>query len=158
MGIPGLASYYFQKRIDVFSAVVGGFSIDIDFFLFLLFGTPVHGFLHSYIGAAIWCCFVTIFVLRNQKFVNYLKVKFNWERGTNVRAIFMGAFIGTYTHVFLDMFLYSDMSPFYPFSGNIFLANNNPIIVLLINAIGAITMIIFLIILIFKYNENKRIK
>ena len=53
IGIPGLISYYSPKKVDIVSAVIGSVIIDTDFFLFLIFGTPVHGYLHSFLSATI---------------------------------------------------------------------------------------------------------
>ena len=45
---------------------------------------------------------------------------FRLQQSSSLKKIVFTSFMGTYFHVFLDSFLYSEMMPFYPLQNNIF--------------------------------------
>jgi hypothetical protein len=112
-----------------FSLMVFGFAqiaIDIEPLIRILRGeNVVHGITHTYLGAAL----IGIFSL----FVGKVScewllgvwnaiVQFRYLRWLGLTpsiswfAAVSGAFIGTFSHVFLDSIIHSDMHPFSPFS------------------------------------------
>jgi len=122
IGIPGLISYYWPKKVDIVAAIIGSVIIDMDFFLFLLFGTPVHGYLHSFLSATfVAIALAGILYLLNPSMIK-LKKWFCWETENSIKSLLTGAFIGTYSHIILDMLLYEEMNPFSPLNGNPFYA------------------------------------
>ena len=82
---------------------------------------PLHGFFHSYIGSSILAVLVAlvIYPLKNQ--LNKIMVNFRISQKSSFKKILFTSFVGVYFHVFLDSFLYEEMSPFYPLQGNPFI-------------------------------------
>jgi membrane-bound metal-dependent hydrolase YbcI (DUF457 family) len=125
---PGLAVKVVCGRY--FSLMVFGFSqvaIDIEPLVRIIRGDAVlHGFTHTYLGATL-VALVSVLVGRPvcQSLLNYWTPDphspfLNWLRGPNPiswPAAIAGAFVGTYSHVFLDSIMHSDMQPLAPFSG-----------------------------------------
>lgn len=124
---PGLAIKAVCGRY--FSLMVFGFSqvaIDIEPLVRIIRGDAVlHGFTHTYLGASL-IGLVSVVVGRPvcQFLLNYWRLDpdspfMNWLRGPKViswRATIVGAFVGTYSHVFLDSIMHSDMQPLAPVS------------------------------------------
>ncbi len=54
-------------------------------------------------------------------FSGKLMMAFRLQQSSSFRKIIFAAFTGSYFHVFLDSFLYSEMMPLYPLQGNMFL-------------------------------------
>ena len=120
IGIPGFPALVKPDRVDITSAILGSTLVDIDFFRCVLTGYPLHGDLHTYLGATVLACFISVAVWIGDPLNARIKASFRWETGTNLKAISAGAFLGAYSHVFLDSFLYSDIRPLHPFSdGNV---------------------------------------
>ena len=97
---------------------------DLEPFVVLYFHIhdyPLHGFFHSYLGSSILAVLVVIciFPLRNPlgKFMRIFRI----PQKSSFRMILLTAFAGSYSHVFMDSFLYGEMKPFYPLEGNPFL-------------------------------------
>lgn len=124
---PGLALKALAGRH--FSLMVFGFSqiaIDIEPLVRIIRGdTVLHGFTHTYLGATLIALGSALvgrpvcqFLLRywnpdpSSPFLNWLPTAktIPWS------AAFIGAFAGTYSHVFLDSIMHSDMQPLAPIS------------------------------------------
>ena len=56
-----------------------------------------------------------------RKYLNEIVSFFGLKQESSARHILPAAFIGTYSHVLLDSFLYAEMNPFFPLLGNPFL-------------------------------------
>ena len=124
---PGLAVKAVCGRY--FSLMVFGFSqvaIDIEPLVRIIRGDAVlHGFTHTYLGATL-IAFVSVVIGRPvcQFFLNFWTPDpyspfLNWLRGPKLiswPAAIAGAFVGTYSHVFLDSIMHSDMQPLTPLS------------------------------------------
>ena len=112
-----------------FSLTVFGFTqiaIDIEPLIRILQkDTVVHGFTHTYIGAfligtisMVLGKFVCEKMLKtwnlsiNFKFLKWLKIK----EQISLFAASTGAFIGSFSHIFLDSIIHSDIQPFAPFN------------------------------------------
>lgn len=114
MGL-GLAIKPLMQRS--FSLMVFGWSqivIDIQPLINMISGIyPIHGISHTYIGAT----FIAIFCGFTGKYLGEFGLKLIKEEiylPISLKVSFISAFIGTYTHVFLDSIMHSDMSPLYP--------------------------------------------
>ncbi len=104
-----------------FSLMVFGWAqiiMDIQPLFVLITGEGhLHGFSHTLIGATLLALFSIItgkylseyglILLRISTESNPVKIK--W------RVVYISAFIGTYSHVFLDAIMHSDVQPYYPF-------------------------------------------
>ena len=124
---PGLAMKAVGGRH--FSLTLFGFSqvaMDIETLVHIIRNDEVlHGFTHTYVGATL-VAFGSLIVGRPvcQFFLNEWtsdsSSKFlNWLRGPKLiswPAAISGAFIGTYSHVFLDSVMHADMRPLTPLS------------------------------------------
>jgi membrane-bound metal-dependent hydrolase YbcI (DUF457 family) len=76
---------------------------------------PIHRFFHTYVGATIAAViFVLLFALVRRFGMPLLRML--RLENLNVRAVALGAFAGTYSHVLLDSLMHADMRPFAPFS------------------------------------------
>ncbi len=124
---PGVAIKVVAGRY--YSLMVFGFSqvaMDIEPVVRIIRGDAVlHGFTHTYLGATL-IGLVSAVVGRPicQLFLNYWTPDpyspfMNWLRGSKLiswPAAIAGAFVGTYSHVFLDSIMHSDTQPLAPLS------------------------------------------
>ena len=114
-----------------FSLTVFGLSqiaIDIEPLIRILRGdSTLHGFTHTYLGAILIGIVSLVagkpFCESLLKIWNYVfKSKYlQWLQLTPTITWFAsisGAFVGTFSHVFLDSIMHSDMHPFAPFSSS----------------------------------------
>ena len=112
-----------------FSLTVFGFAqvaIDVEPLVRIIRGDAVlHGFTHTYLGATLIGFASLIFGRPICQFLldhwrqDPSSPFMNWLRGPpriSWPAAMTGAFVGTYSHVFLDSIMHSDMRPFAPLS------------------------------------------
>jgi membrane-bound metal-dependent hydrolase YbcI (DUF457 family) len=90
--------------------------------LFDVRGYPLHGFFHSYIGATVLAAILALCMYLLRGFFGKVMKVFRLQQSSSLQKIVFSSFIGAYFHVFLDSFLYSEMTPFYPLQGNVFSA------------------------------------
>jgi membrane-bound metal-dependent hydrolase YbcI (DUF457 family) len=88
---------------------------------FNISGYPLHGFFHSYLGASILALFVAAIFYPLRGLFGKVMTFFRIPRKTSLKKILLTSFVGVYSHVFLDSFLYGEMMPFYPLQGNPFI-------------------------------------
>jgi membrane-bound metal-dependent hydrolase YbcI (DUF457 family) len=96
--------------------------VDLEPLAFLILDLPVlHLFFHTFLGATIMATLVAVgfFLLRGvfEKIMGF----FLLPQTASPVKITVAAFIGAYSHIILDGFLYSEMQPFWPILGNPFL-------------------------------------
>ncbi len=156
IGIPGLISYHNPKGVDIAAAIIGSVIIDTDFFLFLLFGTPVHGYLHSFLFATLVAIVLAgILYLLDPSMIR-LKEWFCWETENSIKSLLTGAFIGAYSHIILDMLLYKEMNLLFPLNGNPFYVPGAALPVFItVYAVGGVSTIAFLTLYAKKYAAEK---
>lgn len=104
-----------------FSLMVFGWSqivMDLQPLIVLITGEGhLHGFSHTYIGASLIALFSTL----SGKYLSELGLKIiGISKKTNPVNITwfvasISAFIGTFSHVFLDSIMHADIEPLYPF-------------------------------------------
>lgn len=102
-----------------FSLMVFGWSqilVDIQPLVVLLTGKgELHGFSHTYIGAT----FIAVISALTGKYLGEIGlriIRMPRYNPINWRVAFVSAFIGTYSHVFIDSMTHSDIEPFSPFT------------------------------------------
>ena len=104
-----------------FSLMVFGWTqivMDIQPLIVLITGEGhLHGFSHTYIGASI----LAIVSALSGKYLSQLGlVILGISKTKPIKIIwwvaFFSAFIGSYSHVYLDSIMHTDVEPFYPFS------------------------------------------
>ena len=106
---------------SAFSLTVFGWSqilIDIQPLIVLLTDKgELHGFSHTYIGAT----FIAIVSALTGKYLGEMGLRLIEMKSYNPinwRVAFVSAFIGTYSHVFIDSIMHVDIEPFAPFTTN----------------------------------------
>ena len=105
-----------------FSLMVFGWAqiiMDIQPLIVMITGKGhLHGFSHTYIGASL----LTIIAALSGKYLSeFGLLVIGISKKTNPIKIawwvvFLSAFIGTFSHVFLDSIMHSDIEPFFPFT------------------------------------------
>jgi membrane-bound metal-dependent hydrolase YbcI (DUF457 family) len=78
-------------------------------------GYPIHRFFHTYLGATLAGLICVLLFALVRRFGMPLLRMLRLEN-LSVRAVALGAFAGTYSHVLLDSLMHADMRPFAPFS------------------------------------------
>jgi membrane-bound metal-dependent hydrolase YbcI (DUF457 family) len=96
----------FRGRVSAGALLIGSVVLDVQPFAVLFLGMPfaLHGLSHTFAVSALVALALALAMqlLLKQSLSN----------------LFLGALLGTWSHVFLDSFLYEDMAPFFPFEGN----------------------------------------
>jgi len=108
---------------DLPALMVASVILDVEPFFVLFFnvqGYPAHAFFHSYLGASSLALLSIGMVVSLENPLRAIMQVFRLPRKPSFRRIVFSSFIGVYLHVFLDSFLYPDLTPFYPLQGNIF--------------------------------------
>lgn len=78
----------------------------------------LHGFSHTFVGATL----LGLVAALSGKYLSEWGLKrlalYEEHRYLSIQwwVVFLSAFIGSYSHVFLDAIMHSDMAPFFPFS------------------------------------------
>jgi membrane-bound metal-dependent hydrolase YbcI (DUF457 family) len=97
------------KHISFLAFCGANVLVDVEPLYFMLTHQyPIHRFWHTYIGATVAAgVVVALFALAR---------KFGLRINLTVRAVALGAILGTYSHVLLDSLMHADVNPFAPFS------------------------------------------
>ncbi|MFX1559183.1 MAG: hypothetical protein ACFFBL_01220 [Promethearchaeota archaeon] len=108
--------------IDFTTVIVASVVLDLEPLAVILFNLPIplHSFFHTYLGATIVAVVLSICIYPFRNHLNAFVSLFGLEQDSAFRHILAASLIGTYSHVFLDSFLYSEMNPLFPFLGNPF--------------------------------------
>ncbi|MHA2307595.1 MAG: DUF4184 family protein, partial [Candidatus Hodarchaeales archaeon] len=110
--------------LDPFALFIGSIIPDMEgitsLFLFPELDLPLHGPLHSLLGASIlgsivglcsWFCFKYLF----PKIIEICGIEISFSLPIySLKISLLSSFIGTFSHVLLDAPLYYDMNPWYP--------------------------------------------
>ena len=116
--VKSVLSKYFSFRIFVLSNII----IDLEPLYFILTNQyPLHRFFHTYLGATVAA---VAFIVIGRPLCYWLTGRWNMllksfkidNRKIPMLALIVSAFIGTYSHVFLDSIMHQDLHPFYPWS------------------------------------------
>jgi membrane-bound metal-dependent hydrolase YbcI (DUF457 family) len=95
------------KHISFLAFCAANVLVDVEPLYFMLTHQyPIHRFFHTFIGATVAAASVVGAFALVRKLTPRL----------SVRAVALGAIIGTYSHVLLDSLMHADMNPFAPFS------------------------------------------
>ena len=117
--LPGFILY---KKFYIPSLLIGSIIIDIEPIAVIIFNLdyPLHGYLHTYLGATLMEIATWLLILLFLPTISKFMAIFSLEQETNYKTILSAAFLGTYSHVFLDSFLYAEIHPFFPIFENPF--------------------------------------
>jgi len=118
-----LAGVILFPFFDLAAMLIACVILDIEpmLILFLGLGGPLHGISHTYLAATVVAVVVSgvLWLLREP--IKSVMSAFGVVQEPKKVSIFIASLFGTYSHVFMDSFIYSEMSPFFPFLGNPFL-------------------------------------
>jgi membrane-bound metal-dependent hydrolase YbcI (DUF457 family) len=123
LGLGLLIGMLLFSYVDFASIMISSIAVDVEPFLIVMFRLhlPLHGFFHSYLGGTIiaFLTAVAIHLLRGllAKFLVWFRIR---PESSFKRSLCTSLF-GVYFHILLDSFLYGEMNPFYPLTGNPFL-------------------------------------
>ncbi|MCD6195474.1 MAG: hydrolase [Staphylothermus sp.] len=112
-----------RKYLHVPTFIIGNIIIDIEPFLVLVLGLkyPLHGYLHTFIGASIIGILIGyVMYILDRSFHTLWKSLKLIENYYRPRNYLMAGVIGTILHVLLDSPLYHDIKPLYPLLTNPF--------------------------------------
>lgn len=120
----GLLFRGISRHVSLSAFVVANCLIDIEPILgFLLNGDPAHRFMHTYLGATL-AAIVTAFLTRPyaERWLRYWNTKLSpaqakWmgcQETIPVAAYWIGAFVGAWSHVWLDAFMHVDVEAWWP--------------------------------------------
>jgi hypothetical protein len=109
--------------VDLTTIMIASVILDIEPLAVILFhlSMPLHAFFHTYLGATLVACVLSVLIYPFRKYLNGIVSFFGLKQESSWRHIISASFIGTYSHVLLDSFLYPEMNPFFPLLGNPFL-------------------------------------
>lgn len=108
--------------VDLSAILIASVILDLEPLAVLMFNLPfvLHGIFHTYLAASIVAILLTFTLWPLRGVLNTIVSAFGVHQQSTLRSLFLASLIGTYSHVFLDSFLYAEMNPFYPFMGNPF--------------------------------------
>jgi membrane-bound metal-dependent hydrolase YbcI (DUF457 family) len=113
---PGAAIHSAAPRyVSFLSFCTANVLIDVEPLYYMLTGQfHLHRFLHTYVGATL-VAIATVLLFLGVRRVPVLPNVFQW-RQLSTRAVALGAFLGTYSHIVLDSVMHADIRPLAPFS------------------------------------------
>ena len=112
-------------------------AVDIEPIYCLLNGCPLHGILHSYVGAgAFSLAVVAVLIYIGRDRLRKLSGRLGHAQDYSIKSIIAGSLVGAWSHVLLDSFMHFDVTPFWPFPENPFLMIIDSGTVYLITIIG----------------------
>lgn len=117
-----------DRHFSILAFGIAQIAMDIEPLIGMLRGSPVlHGFTHTYVGALLIgaaamfissCICPSILRRYNREVVASSAAWLTCTEHVPKSALALGAFLGTFSHVFLDSLMHADMQPFWPFSSS----------------------------------------
>ena len=121
LGPAFLIGIIFHRQINLASILLASTTIDIRaVYCFFFSDCHLHGPLHTYLGATVFAIIIIIIIYAGKNKLKKISNKFKLEQSYSLKSIIIGAFIGTWSHVFLDSFMHFDITPFWPIVDNPF--------------------------------------
>ncbi|TQD28360.1 hypothetical protein [Methanolobus vulcani] len=113
LGPAFLLGELFEKKVNLFSILIGSIIIDVRATYCLFAGCrPLHGPLHTFLAATIVGLLIAWLIFSQRKWLQKITNKLRIEQSYSLNSIILGSIIGTWSHVLLDAPLYTDISPF----------------------------------------------
>ena len=106
--------------VDIAALLLSSVLVDIEPLYVIMFapGLPLHGILHTYVGATGIAILNAVIVWVLRAWIGQILAIFKIDQNSSFIRIFGTSLLGTYSHVFLDSFLYPEMNPLFPLMGN----------------------------------------
>ena len=147
LGPAFLLGELFEKKVNLFSLLIGSIIIDVRAIYCLFAGCrPLHGPLHTFLAATIIGLLLAWIIFSQKKWLQKITDKLRIEQSYSLNSIIIGSIMGTWSHVVLDAPLYTDITPFWPISGNplLFVMDSTTIYTLcLVSFVPAIAIFIY---------------
>jgi membrane-bound metal-dependent hydrolase YbcI (DUF457 family) len=106
------------KHVSFLAFCAANVLIDIEPLYYMLTGQyPLHRFFHTYIGASIITLATALIFFAALKLAARCSLPdlLQWQ-SLSERAIWLGAAIGSYSHIVFDSVMHVDITPLFPFS------------------------------------------
>jgi len=122
LGPASILALALLRYVSLPALLLGSIAPDIQPLITLFLNLPgtLHGPpLHSLIGATLLLApplTILTFILRQP--LNDILTPFKLNQKPTLPSILTGALIGIYSHILLDAYLYTDITPFYPLTTN----------------------------------------
>jgi len=145
---------------DLPTLLVASVIIDIEPFYVMYLnvsGYPLHGFLHSYLGASIMAILLALIIYPIRNKLNRIMLFLRVSQEFSFKKIVFTSFVGVFSHVFLDSFLYGEMNPFFPFEGNPFF-NLTPISTIYVTVYGFCAFLLLMSVPLYIYRISRSAK
>ena len=109
--------------VDIAALLLSSILVDVEPLYVIIFapGLPYHGILHTYIGATGIAILNAVILWFLRDWTRQILAIFKIDQNSSFIRIFGTSLLGTYSHIFLDSFVYPEMNPFFPLMGNPFL-------------------------------------
>lgn len=122
LGPAFLLGELFEKKVNLISILLGSIIIDLRAGYCLFAGCrPLHGPLHTFLSATVIAFLLAWFLFSQRNCLQKITDKLKIENTYSFMSLMTGAVIGTWSHVLLDSFLYTDIQPLWPLTVNPFL-------------------------------------
>ena len=127
-----------RRKIDLPVFLLSNVVIDLEPGIILLFGRhrPLHAVCHSFSVSLFLALGLTLVVYPFRKRVGKLMGRVRVPYQTTFWKMFFSALAGMWFHVMMDVPLYPDQRPFYPFPGNPFFGLASPELVYILCALA----------------------
>ncbi|SDK32182.1 hypothetical protein SAMN05192566_0880 [Methylophilus rhizosphaerae] len=116
---PGAAIHAIApKRVSFLAFCSANVLIDIEPLYYMVTGQyPLHRFFHTYIGATIVMVVTTLIFFGALNLASKIKLPnlFQWQNLSSL-SIWLGAGMGSYSHIVFDSVMHADIAPLSPFS------------------------------------------
>jgi membrane-bound metal-dependent hydrolase YbcI (DUF457 family) len=106
------------KHVSFLAFCAANVLIDIEPLYYMLTGQyPLHRFFHTYVGASLITLATVLIFLAALKLASRFRLPdlLQWQ-SLSSRAIWLGAAIGSYSHIVFDSVMHADITPLFPFS------------------------------------------
>ncbi len=117
-----------RRYIHVPTFIVGNVIVDVEGLLVVAFRLdyPLHGYLHTFLFAAAVGLILGLAMFKLEKPLQpfYRKIQLETNRTLKLKSFLFAGALGAVLHVGLDAFLYSEMTPLFPYTVNPLLGFN----------------------------------
>lgn len=116
---PGLAlGMIFSRFVNIPAVLLASVVVDARAIYCFFTGCSLHGFFHTFAGAAIVCLPVIALIYFSRENLSKISRIMRIEQNYSLKSITAGAIAGAWVHILLDAFLYPGIHPFFPAKGN----------------------------------------
>ena len=109
--------------VDFATIMISSVIVDLEPLCIVVFRLqmPLHGFFHTYLGGTFLVILTAVAVYLLKGYLSKILACFRIQQSSSFKNILYTSLFGVYFHILLDSFLYGEMNPFYPLTGNPFL-------------------------------------